>query len=109
MQDLIIEIQELRKELNSAIEVLKRRGQEKAEKERNYRVALSKKILLLRDEKVPVTIINDLARGDEEIAKLKFERDVAETLYETALQKIYAIKIELGIVQNQMEAEWKGE
>lgn len=109
MQDLIIEIQELRKELNSAIEVLKRRGQEKAEKERNYRVALSKKILLLRDEKVPVTIINDLARGDEEIAKLKFERDVAETLYETALQKIYAIKIELGIVQNQMEAERKGE
>lgn len=109
MQDLIIEIQELRKELNSAIELLKRRGREKAEKERNYRVALAKKILLLRDEKIPVTIINDLARGDEEIAKLKFERDVAETLYETALQKIYAIKIELGIVQNQMEAERKGE
>ena len=109
MQDLIIEIQELRKELNTAIEVLKQRGQKKADKERNYRIALAKKILLLRDEKIPVTIINDLARGDEEIAKLKFERDVAETLYETALQKIYAIKIELGIVQNQMEAEWKGE
>ena len=109
MQDLIIEIQELRKELNTAIELLKRRGREKAEKERNYRVALAKKILLLRDEKIPVTIINDLARGDEEIAKLKLERDIAETLYESALQKIYAIKIELGIVQNQMEAERKGE
>lgn len=109
MQDLIIEIQELRKELNTAIEVLKQIGQKKADKERNYRVALAKKILLLRDEKIPVTIINDLARGDEEIAKLKFERDVAETLYETALQKIYAIKIELGIVQNQIEAERKGE
>lgn len=109
MQDLIVEIQRLRKELNLAIEVLKKRGQDRAEKERNYRVALAKKILLLRDEKIPVTIINDLARGDEDIAKLKLERDIAETLYETALQKIYATKIELGIVENQLQAERKGE
>jgi len=109
MQDLIIELQELRKTLNLAIEKLKERGYKKAKAEQNYRVALAKEILLQRDAGMPVTIISDICRGKEEIAKLKLERDIAETLYETALQKIYATKIELQIVENQLNAERKGE
>ena len=109
MQDLIIELQELRKTLNLAIEKLKERGYKKAQAEQNYRIALAKEILLQRDAGMPVTIISDICRGKEEIAKLKLERDIAETLYETALQKIYATKIELQIVENQLNAERKGE
>lgn len=108
MQDLIIEMEELRKTLNLAIEKLKERGIKRAEAENRYRTALAKKILLERDKGTPVTIISDVCRGDEEIANLKMERDIAETLYETALQKIYATKLEMGIVENQIEAEKKG-
>lgn len=109
MQILVEELERLRKELNDTIEKLEKAGYDKAKTEYLYRVALAKKILLLRDDKVPVTIINDLARGDPEIAKLKFNRDYAETLYESTFEKLRAVKIELGIVERQMEAIRRGE
>lgn len=109
MQDLYIEMQGMRKTLSIAIEELKKRGQKKAEAENAYRVALAKEILLQRADGVPVTIIADICRGKKEIADLKMQRDIAETLYETCLQKIYATKLEMGIVENQMRAERKGE
>lgn len=108
MQDLYTELTELRDGLNNAITILKQRGQHKAMAERDYRVALQKEMLALREEGIPVTIINDLARGNEEVANLKIARDVSETLYQTALQYIYATKINIEIVQNQMDAERKG-
>lgn len=109
MQDLINEITRLRKELNYAIEVLKNRGYELAVAERNYRVALQKKILIERDKGIPVTIINDICRGDELIADLKMKRDELESLYDTADHKIQAVKLELRLVDNQLQAERKGE
>lgn len=109
MQDLMIEMRELRNTLTLAINELKKRGREKAKAEQDYRVALAKEILVQRDAGMPVTIISDICRGKAEIAKLKFERDFAETLYETCLQKIYQCKIEMGIIEEQMRAERRGE
>ncbi|WP_130807661.1 hypothetical protein [Senegalia massiliensis] len=109
MQDLIIEIQQLRSTLNLAVNKLKERGQGKAEAEKAYRIALATEILKHRDNKVPVTIINDICRGDKDIAELKFKRDVAETLYKTAEEKINATKLEIRIVENQLNAIRKGE
>lgn len=107
-QDLWVEITELRETLSLAINKLKERGQKKAKAEQDYRIALRKIILIERDKGIPVTIISDICRGDKEIAKLKFDRDIAEILYETVQQKIYATKLELGIVERQLEAERKG-
>lgn len=109
MQDLIIEIQKLRSTLNLAVNKLRERGQGKAEAEKAYRIALATEILKHRDNKVPVTIIADICRGDERIAELKFKRDVAETLYKTAEEKINATKLEIRIVENQLNAIRKGE
>ncbi len=109
MQDLMIEMRDLRNTLSTAISELKRRGRDKAKAEQEYRIALAKEILIQRDAGMPVTIISDICRGKAEIAKLKFERDFAETLYETCLQKIYQCKIEMGIIEEQMKAERRGE
>lgn len=109
MQILINEIERLRKDLNNIIGELKRTGYEKAKAEYTYRVALRKEILVQREKGSPVTIINDIVRGHEEIAKYKFNRDYAETIYETTLEKLRAIKIELGIVERQIEATRRGE
>ncbi len=109
MQDLMIEMGDLRSTLSIAINELKRRGRDKAKAEQDYRVALAQEILIQRDVGLPVTIIGDICRGKAEIAKLKFDRDFAETLYNTCLQKIYQCKIELGIIENQMNAERRGE
>lgn len=109
MQDLINEVGRLRRELNLAIEILKKRGSELAAAERIYRVELAKKILIERDKGTPVTIINDICRGEERIAKLKENRDALQSLYETADHKIQAVKLELRLVDNQLQAERKGE
>ncbi len=109
MQDLMIEMGDLRNTLSIAITELKRRGRDKAKAEQDYRVALAKEMLIQRDAGQPVTIIGDICRGKAEIAKLKFERDFAETLYTTCMQKIYQCKIEMGIIENQINAERKGE
>ena len=107
-QDLLVELQELRRTLSLAIGMLKERGRMKAGAESKYRIALRKLILIERDKGTPVTIISDICRGDEEVASLRQERDIAETLYETVLQKIYATKLEMGIIERQLEAERKG-
>ena len=109
MQDLMIQINRLQSKLNLAIKELKARGINKAKAEAGYRTALAEKILIERDEGTPVTIINDICRGDREIAKLKMERDIAETLYETCLEAIRATKLEMNIIRDFMDAERKGE
>ncbi len=108
MQSLQIELSDLREDLNKAIRIIRERGRKKALAERDYRVEVAKEILILRDKGIPVTIINDLVRGNAVIAKLKFERDVAETLYESNMQYIYSTKLNIDIVLRQLEAERKG-
>lgn len=105
----MIQMNTLKDKLNLAISELRKRGITKARAEADYRSALAEKILIERDKGVPVTIINDVCRGDKKIAKLKMERDIAETLYETCLQAIYATKLEMNIVNDFMMAERKGE
>jgi hypothetical protein len=109
MQDLIQEMNKIRQELNQAIHILKQRGQDKAKAEHDYRVALAKEILIQRDAGQPVTIISDICRGNKAIAKLKLERDIANTLYETVFEKIRISKMELNILDNQLRSEWKGD
>lgn len=109
MQELIIEIEKLRKDLTNVIGELNKAGYEKAKSEYIYRVALAKELLLNRDKGLPATLNNDVSRGNEQIAKYKFDRDVAETTYEAILEKLRAIKIELGIVERQIEATRRGE
>jgi hypothetical protein len=108
IQDLQIELKKYRDKLDKAITELKNRGQKKAQAEHDYRIALAKEILLQRSDGVPVTVISDICRGKEEIAKLKLERDVLETLYESCMQAIYATKINIDLIQKQIDAERKG-
>ena len=87
---------------------MKKRGKAKAKAECDYRIALATQMLKEREGGTPVTIINDLCRGNKIIANLKMERDICESLYECCLQKIYQTKMELNIIENQMNAERKG-
>ncbi len=108
MQDLYRDMTNLRTELNKAIKLAVDRGKELAAAERDYRIALAKEILIQRDSKVPVTIISDICRGKEEIADLKFKRETLEVLYKSAGERINATKLEIRIVEGQMDATRKG-
>jgi hypothetical protein len=55
-----------------------------ARKERLYSVALARKMLDLKRSGVAITACERLAKGDEKIAELREERDIAEGVKETA-------------------------
>jgi DNA polymerase II small subunit/DNA polymerase delta subunit B len=73
MHDLVNEVSALSKSLDEALKAFRKRGEEYAAAERDYRIALSTKILQERDRSTPVTIISDVCRGSHEIAALKFK------------------------------------
>lgn len=105
-QDLMSEMQAKTTLLDKAIEKLHSRGKALADAEYKYRVALRQKVLLERDKKTPVSIISDVCRGDEEIARLRFDRDVAEAMYRSVQEAINTYKLEIKILDNQIAREW---
>ena len=106
MVDLINEIGQKTRLLDAAVRELRTRGQAYAQAQHDYRVELSKKILVERDKGTPVTIISDLCRGDPQIAKLRFERDCAEVVYKAAGEAINSYKLQIRILDSQVEREW---
>ena len=105
-QNLWAEIQSKRKELGSEIDSLRQAGFQLARNENAYRLELAKFIASARASGIPVTIIDNLAKGEETIANLRMQRDMSEVLYKTAQEKINTIKLELRIIQSQYEREW---
>ena len=100
------EITEKQKMLDKAIKELAQNGYKLAECERDYKIAVNKKALELRSQDVPVTLINQVIYGYEEIAKLRFERDTAEVKYNANLEYIQTIKLMIRILENQLNREY---
>lgn len=100
------ELQNKTSMLDVAVKELRARGTAYSQAERDYRVALRKAVLDERSKGTPVTIISDVCRGREDIAQLRFERDCAETLWRTALEYINAVKLQIKIIEAQLEREW---
>lgn len=70
----------------AAEEDLKTAYREAAEAEDAYRVRLAQVITELRDMSVPATVCLDLAKGFEDVAALRRERDIKEGLKAAAEQ-----------------------
>lgn len=105
--DLFNEIQELIKKLNSSINILAKYGKELSEAEKNYKITLRQEALKLRnDEKMAVTLINQIIYGIPEVADKRFKRDIAEAMYNTAQENINVLKLQLRILENQLQREF---
>ena len=106
MSDLISEVFRKAEMLEKALSESVKRGRALAEAEQEYRIALAEKMLTLRDKGQPATLIGDLARGDKEVAKKKFERDCAEIVYDSSKEAILCFKKEIDIIREQIDREW---
>lgn len=104
--DLMQQLQSKVTLLDEAVRMVKQRGQGYAKAEKEYRIALSQKILIERNNGTPVTIMSDVCRGDKKIADLKFRRDVAEVMHRSALEAINAYKLEIKMLDAQIGREW---
>lgn len=106
MDDLWTEIKYCMKTLDRAVVDLKERGIAAAQSEHDYRIKLASRILQLRAEGIPVTILSDVARGEPETAKLKLQRDIAESLCKSCEEGINVNKKKLEILKEQNKQEW---
>ena len=104
--DLYLEIQQKTKELNISIKKLRETGTTYAEREKEYKIAVNKKALELRENGVPVTLIQTVIYGYPEIAEKRFKRDVALTIYEANREAINTLKLQVKILENQLGREW---
>ena len=70
-------------------------GVKKSNAERKYKIALRQELLKLRMDKHPVSIIQDLAKGNELISKLRLERDLAENAYTVCMEAMRNTRLEI--------------
>jgi len=92
--------------LEDAIRELKTRGANYAKCEHDYRVMLSKRLMELKANGERVTNLADIARGEPETARLKMERDIAESLYESCKEGINVYKLKLRLLEGKLQREW---
>ena len=65
-----------------------------------------KELVKLKDEGYAITLAGDIARGKPEIAKLKFQEISKEAIYKANQESINVLKLQIKIIQNQMDKEW---
>ena len=104
--NLIQDVTEVYNNLMTALNEYPKRGKEYAEAHRRYRTVLRQEILIERNKGTPVTIINDICRGQENVAILCEKRDIAEALYKSAQEAINVYKLRLRIVNDEVNREY---
>ena len=104
--DLQYEIGQKLQELDISVKSLRTTGSNYAKSYSEYRIALAKELVRLKDEGVAVTLCYDMARGKPEIAKLKFNEIRDEAIYKANLESINATKLHIKILENELQREW---
>ncbi len=104
--NLFNEIQDDLKILKSKISELKKVGFQKAEAEERYRIALAKFMAekILSGEKV--SVLGDLARGQQDVARLRLNRDKYQIIYDSIQEGIFALKTQIRISETMLKLEW---
>ena len=100
------EIEKKSKHLDDAIQQLATNGIDLANKEKEYKIALNQKALQLRAEDMPVTLINQVIYGYEDIALLRLARDTAQVKYNANQEYLNVLKLEIRVLENQIAREY---
>ena len=106
--DIYNELQEKSRLLDNSIKMLRKTGSDYAKAYTDYRIALAKELLLLKEEGYAITLAGDIARGKPEIAHLKFEEISKEAIYKANMESINVLKLQIKILENQIERELGG-
>lgn len=81
---------------------MKTLGLEKARTERDYKVKQAQEILKLKADKYPATLIMELVKGNEEVAELRLQRDIAESAYFVGLEAMNNLRLEIEIIRSKL-------
>ena len=106
--DLYFELQAKTKQLETSIRQLRKSGTDYAEAERAYKVLLRQECLKLRDDGMAIGLIDKTCYGIPSVAEARFKRDVAKAVYTANLEAINSTKLQLRLIENQLQREWGG-
>ena len=105
-QDLINELNAKSESLDGLIENLKKSGYELAKSEMIYKrtnaIFLAK--ALSGGEKV--TVVRDMALGDNEVSLLRQQRDIHKVLYDTTREQLMCRKLQINTMREQLNQLW---
>lgn len=104
--DLLNELNQKLNQLDISVKQLRVTGSAYAKAERDYKVKLREECLKLRDEGMAIGMIDKTAYGIPSVAELRFQRDCAETIYKANQESINSIKLQIRILQSQIDREW---
>lgn len=105
--DLFNELEKKINELNKSLKKLRETGTDFAEAERDYKITLRQEALKLRnDDKLAVTLIQQIIYGVQEVADKRFNRDVKEAIYKANQEAINVLKLQIRILENQLQREY---
>lgn len=106
MIDLYNELQTKIKELEISIKQLRTSGTAYAQAEKDYKILLRQECLKLRDEGMAIGMIDKTCYGIPSVAEARFKRDVAEAVYKANLEAINSIKLQMRLIENQLQREF---
>lgn len=92
--------------LDTAVKQLRKTGTAYAEAERAYKVLLRSECLKLRDDGMAIGMIDKVCYGIPSVAEARFHRDVAETVYKANLEAINSIKLQMRLIEGQIQREY---
>ena len=103
--DLYNDLMQKSKELDISIKTLRKTGEDYAKAYTDYRIELAKELMKLKSEGYAITLAGDIARGKPDIAHLKYQEIAKEAIYKANLESINAIKLQIKLLQNQIDKE----
>ena len=104
--DLLNELNNKLDELRVSLKKLRETGTKYAEAERDYKVLLRQEVLKLRDEGQAIGVITLICYGIPEVARARFNRDVAETIYKANQEAINTLKLQIRLIESQIQREY---
>lgn len=104
--DLYNEIQGKTNELDISVKMLRKSGTEYAKAEHDYKIKVAETVFTLKQDGTPATLINLVVYGNKEVARLRLDRDIKEVIYKANLESINSIKLQLRLLESQLNREW---
>ena len=104
--DLVIAMQGKLDELERAHDDLTRTGISLALAEQEYKEVLSKATMRLKTEGMSATMIEQVIYGMKSVSEKRYQRDVADVIYKATDERINITKLEIRILEAQIEREF---
>ena len=104
--ELYEELQAKTKQLDTSIKTLRLNGTAYAQAEKDYKILLRQECLKLRDEGMAIGMIDKTCYGIPSVAEARFRRDVAKAVYDANQEAINSLKLQMRLIESQLQREW---